>query len=263
MTNGSGNRNVSVPTSTAAQVRVRIYQPTVTPVYRKGEWFETNYGRCQIEGRLGQRHADLMDAIMFCSEKWRDTDDGGIELIVDPARIRKKMADARYGYEQIKILEKDLMQALITIVTPKLPFPIMGKMIDHVMPAAKTRPNPLTRAVGEKKAQELKLTESRFLRQVRLGVVWVKLLEHDLRLFYDPGPVARLRFGISQAVARHLHSHSRPPPGGWYIDTLIMAVAGRISGPELRKYRFRLRQDREQLLAIGFEIDGNRIKSHK
>ncbi|GJA52577.1 hypothetical protein KAM347_43680 [Aeromonas caviae] len=36
--------------------------------------------------------------------------------------------------------------------------------------------------------------------RVRLGMALVMLLERDLSLYYDPAPIARLQYGISQAV---------------------------------------------------------------
>ena len=141
----------------------------------------------------------------------------------------------------------ELRTATIIIETPQFDFPIIGGLIDHVIPSSKTRPDPLTG--GE-----------RNLWRVRLGVALVMLLEHDLSLFYDPAPIARLQHGISQAVARHVLSHKVEPTGGWYLDTLIVAVAGTVPNKAMRDARFRLREDTEKLKALGLIIDGVRVR---
>lgn len=239
--------NAVTPTSTSAQARVMLYQPSLRPRPREGDWMDTSFGRCRVTGRLGQRHADIVEAILYCAERRRDVSDGGVELLVDPARVRKTLSDSRYSFTQIEKLLVELRAATITIETPQFDFPIIGGLIDHVIPSPMTRPDPLTG--GE-----------RNLWRVRLGVALVMLLEHDLRLYYDPVPIARLQHGISQAVARHVLSHKVEPTGGWYIDTVIVAVTGEASSQTMRDARRRLKEDAEKLRQIGLVIDGDRIK---
>lgn len=57
--------NVVVPTSTAFQARVVIYQPSKKPLERKGQWIYTSFGKCRVTGRLGQRHADIVESMFF------------------------------------------------------------------------------------------------------------------------------------------------------------------------------------------------------
>lgn len=239
--------NAVTPTSTTAQARVVLYQPSQRPRLREGDWAETSFGRCRVTGRLGQRHCDLVEAILYCAERRRDVSDGGVELLVDPARVRKTLSDSRYSFTQIEKLLAELRAATIVIETPQFDFPIIGGLIDHVIPSPMTRPDPLTG--GE-----------RNMWRVRLGVALVMLLEHDLSLYYDPAPIARLQHGISQAVARHILTHKFEPAGGWYLDTAITAVAGKVSGSNLWNARNRLREDAEGLRAIGLEVENDRIR---
>lgn len=244
-----GGKNLT-PTSTVTQARVILYQPSQRPSMRSGEWVETAFGRCKVKGRLGQRHADLVEAILYCSEKRRDISDGGVELLVDPARVRKVISDDRYSFEQIEKLIAELRAATIVIETPQFDFPIIGGLIDHVIPSQATRPDPLTGG-------------DRHLWRVRLGVALVMLLRHDLGLHYNPEPIARLQHGISQAVARHILSHKVVPPGGWHIDTVIVAVAGKLNSKAMRDARFRLKEDADGLKAMGLVIEGERITRKK
>jgi len=239
--------NAVTPTSTTAQARVVLYQPNQRPRMREGDWEETSFGRCRVTGRLGQRHCDLVEAILFCAEKRRNVADGGVELLVDPARVRKTLSDSRYSFTQIEKLLAELRAATIVIETPQFDFPIIGGLIDHVIPSPMTRPDPLTG--GE-----------RNMWRVRLGVALVMLLEHDLSLYYDPAPIARLQHGISQAVARHILTHKIEPIGGWYLDTAIAAVAGKLASKAMRDARFRLKEDAPQLEAIGLIVDGDRVR---
>lgn len=241
--------NAVTPTSTTALARVMLYQPSQRPRLRRGEWIETSFGRCRVTGQLGQRHADVMDTILYCAEDRRNVDDGGIELLVDPARLRKTLSKTSYSFAQLEKLLAELRAAIIVIETPQFNFPIIGGLIDHVIPSKMKRPNPLTG--GE-----------RSLWKVRLGVALVMLLEHDLRLYYDPAPIARLEHGISQAVARHVLSHKVEPKGGWYLDTLIIAVAAPVVSQDMRNARHRLKADAEGLSKVGLVIDGDRIRKN-
>ncbi|SEA63416.1 ABC transporter ATPase [Marinobacterium iners] len=240
--------NKVTPTSTALQARVMIYQPTQRPRERKGQWMDTCFGRCRVTGRLGQRHADLVESMLYVAERKRDVSDGGVELLVDPAKLRRTMSDHQYSLTQIEKLLAELRAATINIETPQFDFPIIGGLIDHVIPSPMTRLDPLTR--GE-----------RNLWRVRLGVALVMLLEHDLSLHYQPAPITRLKHGISQAVARHVLTHKHAPAGGWHMDTLIRAVCGDdVAGQAMRDGRRRLRLDATGLATLGIEItDENRV----
>lgn len=242
--------NEVTPTSTVTQARVMLYQASQRPCRREGEWLDTSFGRCRVTGRLGQRHADLVEAVLYCAERRRDVSDGGVELLVDPARLRKTLSDSRYSMTQIQKLLADLRAATVEIETPELMRSgerIIGGLVDHVVPSPMRRSNPLTG--GE-----------RYLWRVRLGVALVMLLNRDLDLYYDPSPIARLQHGVSQAVARHVLSHRNEPAGGWHLDTVISAVAAPLSAKAMRDARFRLREDSENLSRIGLSIDGDRIR---
>ena len=238
--------NAVTPTSTAAQSRVALYQPSQRPTLRTGEWMTTSYGRCRVKGKLGQRHADVIDTIMYHAEKRRMAS-GGLELLVDPARVRRMLSDSGYSHEQLWVLLDECMAAIIEIRTPKMR--AMGHLIDSVIESKMTRPNPLNGGTG-----------TRAMWQVRLGAAYVMLLKDDLRLYYNPAPIARLKCGISQAVARHILSHSAEPRGGWHVDTLIEAVAGTLASKGMRNARLRLKEDVAGLLELGVVLDGSRVR---
>lgn len=244
--------NQVVPTSTALQARLMIYQPSQRPRERAGQWMETGFGRCRVTGRLGQRHADVVESMLYVAERRREISDGGIELLVDPAKLRRTLSDHQYSHGRIQKLLADLRAATVEIVTPELErsgSSIIGGLIDHVIPSPMSRHDPLTG--GE-----------RNLWRVRLGVALVILLERDLSLYYSPGPIARLQHGISQAVARHVFTHRSVPAGGWHLDTLLCAVGGKkIDSMTLRNYRRRIREDTNGLAEVGIEVDvENRVK---
>ncbi|MFC8752886.1 ABC transporter ATPase [Pseudomonas oryzihabitans] len=244
--------NQVAPTSTALQARVMIYQPSQRPRERVGQWMDTSFGRCRVSGRLGQRHADIVESILYVAERRREISDGGIELLIDPAKLRRILSDHQYSHDHIKKLLIDLRAATVEIVTPELELSgerIIGGLIDHVIPSSMTRRDPLTGGI-------------RHLWRVRLGVALVMLLDRDLSLYYSPGPIARLQHGISQALARHVLTHKQSPAGGWHLDTLIRAVGGReVHQMMLRNYRRRLREDAGGLAKIGIELDAsNRVK---
>ena len=237
--------NEVAPTTTAIQARVMLYQPSQRPRWRDGDWIETSFGRCRVSGRLGQRHADVIEAILYCAERMRAVSDGGVEVLVDPARVRKVLSDRQYSHQRMWSLLREAMSAVIEIEALK--FRALGHLIDQVVESPMKRPDPLTG--GE-----------RNLWRVRLGASLVMLLEHDLSLYYDPAPIAKLQHGISQAVARHILSHKVEPIGGWYLDTVIVAVSGQLSSQAMRDARRRLKSDSNELDGIGLVLEGDRIK---
>lgn len=243
--------NEVAPTSTAMQARLMIYQPSQRPQQRTGAWVDTSFGRCRVTGRLGQRHADILESMLYVAERRRDISDGGIELLFDPAKVRKTLSDSGYSQQRLKALLRDIRAATVEIETPEMKLSgdrIIGGLIDHVVPSSMTRRNPLTGG-------------QRPLWRARLGVALVMLLDTDLTLYYPPGPIARLQHGISQAVARHVLTHKRAPKGGWHMDTLLTAVGGNeASSKDMSNWRSRLKQDAENLRKIGIVIDAaNRI----
>lgn len=244
--------NQVAPTSTALQARVMIYQPSQRPRERAGQWMDTGFGRCRVTGRLGQRHADIVESMLYVAERRREISDGGVELLVDPAKLRRMLSDHQYSHGRIKKLLIDLRAATVEIVTPEMERSgdsIIGGLIDHVIPSPMTRRDPLTG--GERR-----------LWRVRLGVALVMLLERDLSLYYPPAPIARLQHGISQAVARHVLTHKHDPVGGWHLNTLIRAVSvDEISSKTMCNCRYRLKEDAERLREMGIELDTkNRVK---
>lgn len=242
--------NKVTPTSTALQARVLLFQPSQRPRQQTGEWLETQYGRCRVRGRLGQRHADVLEAILYVAERIRE-DGTSVDLLVDPYQLRKTLSDKQYSHQGILDLLADLRSATIEIITPimeKTGDRIIGGLIDHVVPSPMTRADPLT-------------GQSRDMWRVRLGIALITLLNNDLSLYYQPAPIARLRHGISQAVARHILTHKNTPSGGWHLDTLIRAVAGQDAKSQtMRNGRRRVREDAPLLEQMGIEVIGNRVK---
>ncbi len=234
-----------VPTSTAIQVRILLWQPTQRPVYQNGVWNTTAWGRCRVTGRLGQRHADITETMLSVAEKRRMVEDGGVELLVDPAKVRRNLSDSGYSHSRMWSLLREIMAATVEIETKN--FRALGHLIDDVIESPATRPDPLTGGI-------------RHLWRVRLGKLLVALLEIDLPLYYDPAPIARLEHGISQAIARHCLSHKTQPRGGWTIDGLIQTVSRQPLPPQVqRKAKFLLKADSEDLNKIGIIIDGDRV----
>lgn len=60
ITNASA-KSSRLPTSTVAQHRVRLFQPTRRPKAQGSQMVKTNFGMVTVTGRLGQGHADLLE----------------------------------------------------------------------------------------------------------------------------------------------------------------------------------------------------------
>lgn len=240
------------PTATAQQYRLRIFQPTRRPKMLE-EVIETAWGKIRVKGKIGQGHADVMDAIMFSSIKAAAIEDGRIKLLVDPFKVRQFAGGGnQMSGQQLKANLDDLIQALIEIKEP-VELACVGHLIDHIDLARAsngepiTKPNPLTGL-------------QRPLWRVELGKAMSQLVRAGIWRTYDPTQIARLTSGISQAVARHVLTHEREPRGGWKMDGLIVAVGGELDTVSMRHRRRELRADAAGLVELAIVIDGNRVR---
>jgi hypothetical protein len=240
-----------IPTTTVTIARIAMYQPTRRPIVRHGDWITTAHGRCCVTGRLGQRHADVVEAIMYCAENQQRHADGSMELLVDPAQVRRTLSDSNYSYSRMWIILREIMSVVVEIETGKIK--VMGHIIDHVVNSPMTRRDPLTRG-------------KRYMWRVRLGFALVMLIDQDLHLQYNPAPIARLKYGISQAMARYVFTHRSEPGGGWFLNTVIAAVMGngtpdqeQQTGQTIRDARRHIRADRMELADMGIIVTGDRI----
>lgn len=241
----SQDGNQKLPTTTVSPARLRLCQPTQRPTYMTGEKINTSWGWCKVTGRFGQRHQDVLEAFMWNAEDSRQIEDGGVELLVDPARVRRTLSDSGYSLGRLRILIDDLMGVTIELKGTNGLWAI-GGLLDHVVESPATKRDPLTNG-------------TRHLWRVRLGLAFVQLIKNDVPLRYDPAPITRLQNGVSQAVARHVLSHESTPNGGWKLDGLIEAVCGELGSSMIRHRRRELRIDSHTLSEIGIIIDGERV----
>lgn len=237
-----------LPTTTVSAARLCIFQETRRPEMIE-KLIETPRGLVRVVGKLGQAHADVFEAICFEREIKSDLEDGRIKLLVDPYKVQR-----RAGLSSRKQLDKitdQLEMALIEIYKPEH-LSCKGHLIDHIEDAK--------RRDGSKLTRRNPLGGERSLWRVELGKAFCTLVERDIWLGYDPGPLTKLDRGISQAIARHVLTHKNVPAGGWKLDGLIEAVAGKLEDQQLRDRRREIRADAEKLAGgLGIVISGDRV----
>lgn len=231
-----------IPTSTALEARLRIFQPSQKPVLKE-IYLNTSWGTATVKGRLGQRHADVLEAVRACALEIKKIDDGLI-LLVDPFEIRKRIGTGYYSHQQMTTLLKELTEAIVSIETDDIR--AVGHFIDYTEEARKP--------VLDKRGRE------RYWMIVKLGKVGLQLLNDDFKLYYDPTPISNLKHGICQAIARHVLTHKREPNGGWLVDTLIETVAGVLPSIKKAKARAAIKRDIDGFTACGIVVDNGRIR---
>lgn len=246
-----------MPTATAHQARLRLFQPTRRPQHVE-RGIDSAWGRVRVVGRLGQQHADVVEAMFAVSEKRALDEVGRIKLLVDPARVRD-VARQRSGTTLRRVLD-DIMGAVIEIREPER-LRCVGHLIDHVDIASRGDGTRITRANP--------LGGERDMWRVVVGQAAMHLIQADLHLIHDPAPIAAMRHGVSQAVARLVLTHdpARQPEGGWYLDTLLrQACGGDLSDASRRDRRREVRTDADAMARAGVLIshDGERVSvEHK
>lgn len=243
-------RDKGLPVSTAHQSRLRLFQATRRPKSIE-EIIETSWGKMRIKGRLGQQHADILEAILSTHEKHAKMQDGRIKILIDPYQIMK--VSNQTSWSTFKKNLDDLMQALIEIKEPDN-LRCLGHLIDHIDIAVKKDGTAITK--------NNPLGGVREMWKVEIGKAGTMLIENDLRLFYKTELIAGLRHGISQAIARHVLTHKTQPTGGWLLDTLITQACGDLTESQIWNRRRELRSDATELKNLGVCLsdDGERIK---
>jgi len=236
-----------LPVSTVHQARLQMYQATKKPrtVTQKTE---TPWGTVKVTGKIGQVHAGLMEALFACAEKTREFENGSIQLLVDPYKVRTTTYGGDQGSHQgVWDMLHDLMGVVIEFEVPGRKLKALGHILESVDESPMTRINPLT-------------GKDRPMWRVTVAESFVKIMGKDLPLHYDPKPIAKLTTGIAQAVARHVATHKTAPNGGWHLDGLIQAAGGGKTTRQLQTQRADLKADQDGLKVLGLTIEDGRVK---
>lgn len=135
----------------------------------------------------------------------------------------------------------------------------------QVTPTATATPARVRRTLSDRRHSLARIRE--WLSELRSATIEIESphLPAEERLLgglidhVEPSPMTRLRYGISQAVARHVLTHHRSPDKGWKLDGLIEVVGGVLGSQAMRDARRRIRQDGKGLSAAGVVLDGKRV----
>lgn len=235
------------PTSSVHQARLQIYQPTRRPKWEERR-IETAWGSATVRGRIGQVHADIIEAICFFAEDHRVIDaTGHLQLLVDPHKIRTSVgAGSRYSHDTLWRMITELRETSITIEIPRLGIKVLGGILDRVEESKATRINPLD-------------GKDRALWRVTLDPAFSSFISNDLHLHYDPQDLSKLPTGVAQAVARFVLTHRNQPRGGWHLDTLIESVGASGSAQTLRNRRRDMNKSSDALNLLGISLENNRV----
>ncbi|HDR9103310.1 TPA: ABC transporter ATPase [Burkholderia vietnamiensis] len=236
-----------IPTSTAHQARLQLYQPT-----RRPHWMErvitTPWGTATVRGKIGQVHADIVEAICRHAEDHRTVAaTGHLQMLVDPYRVRVSVGGGKaYSNDTLWRMLTELREASITLEVPTLGLKVLGGILDRVEESPATRINHLTK-------------KPRQLWRVTFDPAFAAMLRDDLHLYYDPAPLAKIETGVAQAIARHILTHRDQPTGGWLIDSLIKAVGAGGDSTAMRHRRREIRNCAESLKTVGLIVEDDRI----
>lgn len=240
-----------LPTSTAHQARLRIYEPTDRPKMSKRE-IVSAWGTATVEGRLGMPHAGVMEAALYCARAVRrDIQTGRMVLLIDPHELRTHAGGSyRMGSKRLKEILRDLKSAALLLVfsVESTKYVVDGGIIDEVVWIDDCADNPF----GGRRAW----------MELTVAPAYAALMEDDIPRFYDPRSITSLKTAVGQAVARMMLGHSErvSTPAGIKIDTLLQQVGALKGGSATaRKRRWELRRDEEGLQALGLRLQDDRL----
>jgi len=237
----------NIGVATESQNRLPLFEPTLRPTYRK-RVFENKYGKIVIEGRLGQAHKNLLEAILWKREVYKHIEIEGkkyLKLVYDQEKIRKYLSQgSKYNYQRYKTLLQDMIQTYIELETDKVR--IKGTLIMEVEESLVKKPI---------KSKSPIIPKQTPLTAVIFGAVGTALIDNELRFTYDPKPITQLDNGISQAVVRFLLTHKRHPKAGYHLKELIQNLEENVEGQKWWDIRRFLKKDAERLQEIGIVIN--------
>ena len=234
--------------STVMQSRLSFFQPTRRPT-DKSRTIETAHGRTVVSGRLGQAHADALEA---CSSNPIDKlidPAGRLVLLLDPADL------ARTTGIRTNILENLLLDAK----KATLDFHFMRggtetKVACSILDKFRRTESVLPNHAGAKVGGERKKWVIVFSQE------WTCFMQNDIKTFWPVKDVAKLKSGVSQAVARLVLTHQQQPAGGWKIDTLLAAIGVDVGDSiGVRHRRRELRKDSPALETLGILVADDRV----
>jgi len=236
---------VAIPTATMHENRFAIFQPTDRPV-EKTVVLQVKNGTIKVTGKLGQAHKDILEFIKYNHIKYGYTQDGRIAFLVDLYQLRKALGKKTlYSYETLVNFVKDLIRTTIELDTETMK--ITGNFLAQI-------------TESKVEVTHSKLGTIRKLTRIEFSKLGTILLENDIKLFYDPLPIAKLQHGISKALARYCLSHKNQPNGGWKLDALLKTILGDGSkSQDVRNAKRRIKQDAEQLKKSGITIKNDRV----
>jgi hypothetical protein len=233
--------------TTESQNRLPIFEPSLKP--REGtRRFEGKYGKMLVEGRLGQAHKNLLEAIFWKKEIHSFIEINGkkhLKVLYDEMKIRKYLSQkSDYSYGRYRELLKDMIRTYIQLKTEKLE--IEGTLIMEIEKSEILKPT---------KSKSPLIPEQVPLKAITFGAVATALFEDELRFTYDPKPIMELKSGISQAVVRFLKTQKNHPPAGYHLKELIKNLVENAEGQKWKNIRRFLKEDTEQLESLGIIIN--------
>jgi len=248
----------NIPTSTVHQSRINLFQATRRPRLLSNYEVKTPWGAVSVSGKLGQKHSDVLESLLYSAENSANVEDGRIKILVDLYQVKKNAGIA--SSKEVDQVIKEIMSAVVRVDFPSKSggrCQSVGHLIDHMRHAVKKNGDPVTRK------SPINGTP-RPLWTIELGKALSDIIKHDHWIKEDPLPIAKLTSGICQAIARHVRSHKYHPRCGYILTNLIMQLIGN-DAPKQQLYD-RTREvnlGKQSLRAIGIIVHNGRVTVEK
>jgi len=228
--------------------RLPVFEPSIKP--RQGvRTYEGKYGKVTVDGRLGQSHKNLLEAILWKKEIhafFKDGDKRYLKVLYDKGKVRRYISQTKGYYSHrgyISLLE-DMKRTYVRIETEKVK--TEGYLIIDLYDSPTLKPIDSKSPIIPK---QVPLTTAIF------GEVLTALIDNEFHFTYDPKPIMTLPNGISQAIIRFLKTHKSHPSAGYHLRELIKTIGGHTQGVKWRTIKKALKEDADKLESFGIVID--------
>ncbi len=248
----------NIPTSTVHQSRIALFQATRRPRLLSNYAVQTQWGTVTISGKLGQKHSDVLESLLYCAENSANVHDGRFKILVDLYQVRKHAGIA--SSNEVNQVIKEIMSAIVSVDFPSKNggrCQSVGHLIDYMRHAVRSNGDLVTRKNPVNGNQ-------RPLWTIELGKALSDIIKNDHWITTDPLPIAKLSCGICQAIARHVRGHSVHPRGGYILKNLISSLIATDASKQQLYDRIReVNLAKQELQSIGIIIQDGRVTVQK
>lgn len=241
--------------------RIGIFDNGDNPKNKVRE-ISTSWGYATVDGRLGQRHQEVLDALIACAVLSKPLDEDNpktcdYRLFIDSVGLRSMLGWDMTRYELIVNCIKDLMKSIVTVEPKNSRIVSMSGIIKSAKSTGKVRAKQNGSYNQAPSAEPTGKLIGGQLWAIDISIEWLTLIEDQPS--YYPLAVLRLKHGESKKLAKFIHSHVSPQ----YFLSKALREWMQIDRRHRPRAKNKMLREADDLEKVGVVIDHETLKITK